>query len=313
MGTAEHREREEEGDDRVGLQGPLDGYHRHQVAEQVAAGVPHEAGCRREAVPQEAQGRPRRDRRQHSRGVAVQRQRDHGERGRRDQADARREAIHPVDQVDHVGDGDDADDREELPKVDGADPRRVEELDRAGIDPPEEGKGKAVDRHSRGDRDDRRRRLAEQLDAGRQVDEVVDHPNSGDHDRTGEDRAGLLVPRQEDRATDQNRHQHGKAAELGGRELVEAALVRVVDRPVADPPGERLGGGHQRPDGCAREDEGEQGVDRVGHLLRASRGSGDRRGGLARVAVKPEREGEQPPDLPAQVLLARDVARRGPA
>jgi hypothetical protein len=50
--------------------------------------------------------------------------------------------------------------------------------------------------------------------AGRQIDEIVDHPDHRDHDRARQDRAGLVVPGQEDRAADQHRHQHREPAEL---------------------------------------------------------------------------------------------------
>ena len=98
----EHDQREEQGDDRVRLQRAQDGHGGEQVAEQVGAGVPHEARGGREAVPQEAQRAARGERREHRRPGAVERQRDHRQGRGRDHADARREPVDPVDEVDHV-------------------------------------------------------------------------------------------------------------------------------------------------------------------------------------------------------------------
>jgi hypothetical protein len=259
----EHRQREEEGHHGVRLERALHGDHRHQVAEQVGARVPHEAGSRREAVAQEPERRARRDRREHAGRVTVEGERDHRQRGGGDQADAGRQAVDPVDQVDHVGDGDDAEDGQYLTEVDRADAGRVEELHRARVHATEEGQGEVRDRHPVRDRDDRRRDLAEQLHPRGQVDQVVDDADGRDRDRPNQDRAGLLVPGQEDRAAYQHRDQHGEAAELRRRHLVQAALVGDVHR--ADPGGQRLGGRDQGPDRGTGEDEGEKGVERVGH------------------------------------------------
>ena len=235
--NGEDRQREEEGDHGVRLQRSLNGDHRHQVAEQVRPGVPHEARRRREAVAQEAEGGAGSDRGEHAGGVAVQRERDHRQRRRGDQADAGGQAIDAVDQIDDVGDGDDPDHGQQLAQVDRADSRRVEELHRRRIDAAEEREREGGHGDPGRDRDDRRRRLAEQLDPGWEVDQIVDHPHRRDHDRPGEDRARLMVPGQEDRAADQHRHQDGEPAQLRGRVLVQAALVWEVDRPVSDAAG----------------------------------------------------------------------------
>ena len=107
--------------------------HPEQVAEEVRTRVAHEAGRGRKAVAEEAERRAGGQRGEHAGGVAVERERDDRQGSRRDHADARGQAVHPVGQVDDVHDRDDPEDGEDLAQVD-----RPDEVDARRIDAAEE-------------------------------------------------------------------------------------------------------------------------------------------------------------------------------
>ena len=138
----EHDQRQEESDHRIGLQRALHRHRPEQVAEQVGAGVAHEGAGGREAVTQEAEGRPRGERREHAGGGAVEREGDHRQGQGRDHADARRKAVDPVDQVDHVDHRDDAEHRRHLAEVDRPPQGSVSRSTVPGVSRPKKGKVK---------------------------------------------------------------------------------------------------------------------------------------------------------------------------
>ena len=122
------------------------------------------------------------------------------------------------------------------------------------------------------DRDRRRADLAEQLRQRRQAAHVVDHADRGDRRGAEQDRAGLAVGRQPDPAGDLDPGEDRQAGEARHRPVVQAALLRRVDR--ADPVGEALGVGNQQPGDRGGCEEGEDGVGCRGHCAVPGRDSG---------------------------------------
>ena len=290
-------EREHQGDHRVRLQGALHGDRREHVAEQVRARVAEEDRGGVKPVAQVAERGARGQHREHAGRVAVERQRDHGERDARDRADAGGQAVDAVDEVDHVHHGDDADHRE---RIGG----------RAEVEVAEERQRHRLDPHAARDRDHGGEDLARQASRRRRG-------------RAGRPRPR---PRRSPRRRSGCRASAGRAAgttspaaripariasppSRGVGNWCRPALARLVDR--ADPPGEGLHDRRRDPDDHEREREREECVGQVRH-----RGVGyysSRRGRVFRpdtVALVPQREGEQAPELAAQVLAAGRRARR---
>ena len=116
----------------------------------------------------------------------------------------------------------------------------------------------ARDPHASHDRDRRGEHLPHQLEVGRQLEQVVDCAHEDDHGGADQDRVRLLVVREEDERGRHDGHDDRQAAKARSRELVKAALARLVDR--ADPPGERARHGRREERDHEREPESEQAV-----------------------------------------------------
>ena len=121
-----HREqdqRQRERDDRRGLEVALDGDAAHQQAEQVRAGVAHEARRRREVVDEEAERRAGGERGEHAAGVLRWPARLKAITAKAiadDRADAGREPVDAVGEVDDVHHPDEPDRGERRPGVAGS-------------------------------------------------------------------------------------------------------------------------------------------------------------------------------------------------
>ena len=157
-----------------------------------------------EVVPEEADRGACGERREHTGVVAVERQRDDGERGRGDRADAGGKTVGPVGEVHDVHHGDDPDERERVAPVAQVD--RLDERQRHVLDP-----------HLGPDRDRRGAELSHQLDERVQAagPDVVNRPDQRDGDRAGQDAARLLPGGQEE----QRGHQRARPGSPGRRAL----------------------------------------------------------------------------------------------
>ena len=266
----EHDQREEQRDHGVRLQGAQDGHRGEQVAEQVGARIPHEAGSGRESVPQEAQRGARGGRRQHPRPGAVERQGDDRERGRRDHANPCREPVDAVDEVDHVHHGDEAEHGQDLAQLDVAEQDDVMEQHLVELHAAQERQGEVVHPDAVEDRDHRGDELPQELRAGGQVEDVVEHSHGGDHRGAAQDRPGHGRPGQEQGPGDEHSAEDRQTAQLWRRRLVQAALSRLVHGVQA--PRRFLGQGHQQPGDEHGHSEGEQAIDRVGSSVNEHRG-----------------------------------------
>ncbi len=169
----EQNQRQHERDDGRRLDGRLDGDHAHQQAEQVGAGVAHEARSRREVEDQEAERRSSRQRRKHARLLAAEVERDHRHRPGDDRADARREPVDAVGEVDDVHHSDEADDAQHRAGVRHARVRKSERADERERDRLH-GDAEVHDDHGRDD-------LACELDYGRQLVAIIERADERDH------------------------------------------------------------------------------------------------------------------------------------
>ncbi len=212
-------------------------------------------------------------------------------------ADAGGQPVDAVDQVDHVDHRDDADHRADVAEVDRAAAGQAEQLDRAGVELAEEGEGEAVDRDPGGDRDRSPRRSARAASARRPARRRrrASRPAEISHG-AGQDRPRLGVPGQPDQRRDE-RPRRGSPARPASASAprAENAVLGDVDR--ADPARQAVVSGTRSSVSDPREEEGEERFDRGRHGSR-----------LVRVPVEPEREGDQAPELAAEVLAARAVA-----
>jgi hypothetical protein len=169
----EQDQRQHERDDGRRLHGRLDGDHAHQEAEQVCAGVAHEARSRREVEDQEAERGAGGQRREHGRLLAAEVERDHGHRAGDDRADARREAIDAVGEVDDVHHRDEPDHGQHRAGVRDACVRERERADERQRDRLH-GDAEVHDDHRRDD-------LTGELDDRRQLVAIVDRADERDH------------------------------------------------------------------------------------------------------------------------------------
>ena len=135
-------------------------------------------------------------------------------------------------------------------------------------------------------------RLSEQLRRRGQVVDVVEDADQGDQQRALEDRPRLGCPRAARSGRDENRREDLRARPASASALREASVVGQVDRP--DPAGEAVGEWHQDEGEHPGDEESEEGVG-VSRLLG--------------IAIEPEVKRHQAPELPAQVLAARDWRR----
>ena len=100
--------------------------------------------------------------------------------------------------------------------------------------------------------------LPEQLEAGRELADVVDDADRGDERRGAEDAAHLRAGRQEQRARDEHADEDRQAAEQRGPRLCQPALLHGIDG--ADPhrePGDQRRDGRRQRQG---DQKGEQGA-----------------------------------------------------
>ena len=298
IGTARISEREHEGHHRVGLQSALHGDRGEHVAEQVGPGIAEEDRGRVEAVAQVAERRAGGQHREHPGRVAVEREREHGKRQRRDRAHARGEPVDAVDEVHDVHHRDDPDHGQRVGEV-------------AEVEVPRERERHRLDPHAGGDRHDRGQHLARELDVRRQVEQVVRDarrprspwrrsgcrssagPWAGTRGRTRARRPG-------------SRGRRGARSASGAGRASAARRSRRCARPAPSPRAWRS----RPPPGPGRR----LGVRREGQAssvtqLRSSQFAGRC---LLHVAVVPQREHQEAPDLAAQVLLSRYVAVEQP-
>ena len=150
----------------------LDGNHSHQETEQVGAAIAHEAGGGREVVNQEAERRPRSDRRQDPRFGTVEVEGDDRERAGDDHAHSGREPVHSVGEIDDVHHHDEPHNGQSRARVRGA---RVGE-----VQGPHERQGDGLDGNAEVDHHHGRRDLAGQLYDRRQIEAVVERADGGD-------------------------------------------------------------------------------------------------------------------------------------
>ena len=184
----EHDEREGEADQGVRLQGALHDDGAEQVPEQVRAGVAQEDRRRGESMPQVADRRAGHEQCQHAGRMRLQvrlGERDRRERDGGDRAHPRREPVHAIDEVHDVHQRHQPEDRE-----------RVGER-RAQVHPVDEREREVGHPHAEGDRDHRRQQLANDLEVGRELEQVVGRAHQGDHHGADEDALGLVVVRQD--------------------------------------------------------------------------------------------------------------------
>ena len=163
-----------------------------------------------------------------------------------------------------------------------------------------------LDPHAARDRDDRCQDLPGELHVGGQVEQVVRHADRDDHGRADQDPAGLLIVREEGEPRGEDADQDRETAEPRRRELMQPAGAGLVDR--ADSPGERLHDRRRDPDDHERKGEREKGVCQIRH---GGSPLGSGRSDVFRpdtVALEPERECEQAPELAAQVLAPATCA-----
>jgi hypothetical protein len=233
-------QRQQEDDGRSGLEQALDGHRREDEAQAEGAGVAHEDPGREEVVAQEPEARAGHDRRQ-DRGVRLsQREREDRVRDACDSADARGEAVHPVEEVDHVHHRDDEDHRER-----DADPRR-------DVEDAEERERDVVDPDAERTRDRRGDELPEELHRRRQAAEVVDGSDDGRDGRPEEDAPALGREVEERERGHQDAQEDRKAAESRNRTPVDPSCVRPVDRP--EHPRHPADRGRQEDDDDERDD-----------------------------------------------------------
>ncbi len=222
-------------------------------------------------MAQEAERGARGQRRQDARLVAFEREGDRRQGDRGDHADAGGEPVDAVEEVDHVGDGDDPEHGQRIgPAVQ--------------LEAAEEGQRQVLHPHPLQHRDQRGGDLAEELRQRRQVVDVVEEADRRHRHAADQDRATLAVAGQPDPARRLDRDQDRQAREAGHRPVVEAALLRVVDR--AEPEGEPLGVGHQQPGDRRGGDEGEYGVGGRGQVEGFPRRLGRRALGAPRVGLR---------------------------
>ncbi len=274
-GHREQDQRQHQRHHRSGLDRCLDGDHAHQQPEQVRAAVAHEARRGREVEDQEAQRGARRDRREHTRLLAPEVERDHGHRCGDDRADTRGEPIDAVGEVDDVHQEHETEHGEDRPGVRHARVREVQFADERQRDRLH---GDAVVNDDHG-----RDHLAGELRRRVQLEAVVEGADERDH-RRAEQHAGPEVRRfavargQPDQHRGQRAAEDRKAAEQRRRPVGEPALARLVDR--ADRTRQLHRPGRQQRRHGERHEERVQRFElgRMRHLLRtASQAGGHRR------------------------------------
>jgi len=220
-------------------------------------------------------------------------ERDRRERRGRDRADSGGEAVDPVEEVDHVHQRDDAEHGEPVGHG-GAQRERADERD-----------GQVLDAHTRRHRHDCCEQLADELEVGRELEDVVGRSDDRDHRGADQDPVRLARVRHEHPAGGDERGEDGQAAEPRRGELVEAAGARAIDR--ADPPGER--GSHRRGEEAddERQSKGEEAVGQSWHCVVLVEAGVD----AARALVMPaRRRAERAFTLAALVVPVRVPFRR---
>ena len=173
--------------------------------------------------------------REHARGVLVQVEGDDREADGGDRADAGGEAVDAVGEVHDVHHRDEAEQRQRAAEV-------------AEVDAPEEREREVVDADAREDADQARRRLPEQLDAGREVADVVGDADGGDQRRRAEDAAHLRLAGRNSAPATSTPTRIARPPSSGVLRLGQPALLDRVDRadPHREPRDERRDGRRQR-------------------------------------------------------------------
>ncbi len=303
-------QRQHERDDRRRLDGGLHRDHAHQQPQQVRAAVAHETRCGWKVVDQEAERGARRDRREHSRLLAVQVERDHRHRGGDDRAHPRRQTVDAVREVDHVHHRHEADDREHRSGV--RHPRVGER------EPADERQRDRLDRHSEVHDDHGRQHLPGQLDPRRQFEAVVERADRRDDRRTEEhampELSFLVVAGgQPDQTGDERAGEDREPPQQRRGTFRETALARLIDHaqrrrdPHRDRSQQR---GHRR---CGQKGVKRVELVRMRHRLAHSIAGAEVAGAERRRSATPK-AGSQPakraPECPRRAPDRADSARR---